>query len=310
MTRKPLLSICIPTYNRCSYLEETIYSVVNQKRFQNTDDVEIIVSDNCSDDETTEIVSKFVQLYGNKIHYYRNNKNIQDLNFEKVLSYGNGQFLKLNNDTLKHCDESLDYMLDIILENIGIQNNLFFSNGVLGLKSNMLCHNINSFIDAVSYYSGWIACFGIWKNDFAVLNDFSRRSNLQLTQVDVLFRLINNKSILLVDMTVFVSIPLPKKGGYDFLKVFLENYILLLTEQLNVNKLSYKIFRSEKRKLLLRFIRPWLNNIKSDPDKYFFKCNNSFKKIYPFYKDDLYSLTVFLLCYNLSIFKRYIRRML
>ena len=112
-----ILSICIPTFNRSDYLESTILSIVNQARFQQTSDVEIIISDNFSNDDTSKISLGFVEKYGEKVRYYRNDKNIADANFEKVLSYGKGLFLKLNNDTLKHQDGSLDNLLQTITEN-------------------------------------------------------------------------------------------------------------------------------------------------------------------------------------------------
>ena len=108
MEKNIVLSICIPTYNRSSYLETTILSIVNQRRFQETNDVEIIISDNCSDDDTKEISLAYEKLYGDKIRYHRNKSNIVELNFEKALSYGQGSFLKLNNDTAKHQEGSLD----------------------------------------------------------------------------------------------------------------------------------------------------------------------------------------------------------
>src|SRR5664279_654163 len=95
-----LLSICIPTYNRAKNLEDTLISIVQQRRFQETDDVEIVISDNCSGDNTGNVSEKFAALYKEKIRYFRNTENISDANFEKVLSYGKGQYLKLNNDTL------------------------------------------------------------------------------------------------------------------------------------------------------------------------------------------------------------------
>src|ERR1035437_6929312 len=107
-----LLSICIPTYNRAEYLEETILSIVNQKRFQETSEVEIVISDNCSEDNTKQVCEKFIAICGDKIHYYRNSENIIDANFERVLSYGKGVFLKLNNDTLVHQENTLEIFLE------------------------------------------------------------------------------------------------------------------------------------------------------------------------------------------------------
>lgn len=309
MKNKIILSICIPTYNRFSYLETTILSIVNQQRFQQSNDVEIVISDNCSNDETKNKSLGFVKLYGDKIRYYRNDDNIKDLNFEKALSYGKGLFLKLNNDTLKHHDGSLNNILQTIDENKEDRNILFFSNGFLEIKHNVLCDNLSSFLDKVSYWSGWIGAFGIWREDFITFNDFNKCSHLQLTQIDVLFRLINSqKSVLVNNSKLFDALPPSKKGGYDLLTVFLDNYLFLLSEQLKNKTLSEKVFISEKRKLLLQFICPWLVNIKTNPKTYYFTSKKSFSRIYCYYRKDLFTMITFVSKYFLLVIYRFARK--
>lgn len=62
--KKPLVSICIPTYNNARFLGESLDSIVNQT-YPNK---EIIVSDNASTDETEKIVKEYVEKYN--IEYY------------------------------------------------------------------------------------------------------------------------------------------------------------------------------------------------------------------------------------------------
>ena len=68
---KPLLSICIPTFNRSSYLRNTLNSIVSQQEFL-SEKVEIIISDNASTDETPDVVKEFTAKYSN-IHYFFSN---------------------------------------------------------------------------------------------------------------------------------------------------------------------------------------------------------------------------------------------
>ena len=110
----PLLSICVPTYNRAEILNKSLESLVHQDIFQNTDDVEIIISDNASSDKTKEVVSQYVSQFGDKIKYFRNDKNINDENFWYTLAQGNGDFLKLCNDKLIFKPNSLERMLNYI----------------------------------------------------------------------------------------------------------------------------------------------------------------------------------------------------
>ena len=67
----PLVSIIIPTYNSSKYILQSIISAIDQT-YTN---VEIIVSDNCSTDDTVDIV-KSIAVKDNRIHLYQNKFNI------------------------------------------------------------------------------------------------------------------------------------------------------------------------------------------------------------------------------------------
>lgn len=89
----PLLSICIPTYNRSSLLEECLNSVVGALRGFETV-VEVLVSDNASGDNTLEVVGRF-QLEHPFIRYNRNDVNVVDDNFFIAASLARGKYIWL-----------------------------------------------------------------------------------------------------------------------------------------------------------------------------------------------------------------------
>lgn len=64
-----LVSIIMPSYNTDSYIEETINSVMLQT-YKNW---ELIIVDDCSSDNSDEVVSKY--LTDKRVHYYKNEKN-------------------------------------------------------------------------------------------------------------------------------------------------------------------------------------------------------------------------------------------
>lgn len=81
-TETVLLSICIPTFNRAELLRSALLSLAPQvKEFQS--DVELIVSDNCSPDNTQEVV-EWAQQYV-PIRYHRNDENVGPCNNMLVL---------------------------------------------------------------------------------------------------------------------------------------------------------------------------------------------------------------------------------
>jgi glycosyltransferase involved in cell wall biosynthesis len=69
MTNEINFSICLPTYNRAPFLQNCIQSIVGQtyKNF------ELIITDNCSNDNTSEIINSFSD---HRIKYYVNDKNL------------------------------------------------------------------------------------------------------------------------------------------------------------------------------------------------------------------------------------------
>lgn len=71
-SRPPLLSVCIPTFNRANLLESALYSLAPQVK-ATYPDVELVVSDNCSTDDTCEVVER-ARSWG-PIRYYCNPRN-------------------------------------------------------------------------------------------------------------------------------------------------------------------------------------------------------------------------------------------
>jgi glycosyltransferase involved in cell wall biosynthesis len=69
----PKLSICLPTYNRAQLLESALYALLPQVRAAG-ELVELIVSDNCSSDDTQGVAMR-ARVYG-PLSYHRNETNL------------------------------------------------------------------------------------------------------------------------------------------------------------------------------------------------------------------------------------------
>lgn len=100
-----ILSICIPTYNREKEIQRTLDCLLKQIN----DDIEVIVSDNASTDQTSEIIKKY------PVRYYRNITNLgYDRNVDQCLKLAQGDFVwLLNSDELLKADA-----VKIVLQNI------------------------------------------------------------------------------------------------------------------------------------------------------------------------------------------------
>jgi glycosyltransferase involved in cell wall biosynthesis len=108
----PKLSICIPTYNRLIFLKECLYSVLPQVR--STDEVEVIVIDNASPDDTQAVVQEFISSY-NCLKYYRNEKNLGYAgNQVKCIEYATGDYMAFLCDDDVYLDGQVDRILKVI----------------------------------------------------------------------------------------------------------------------------------------------------------------------------------------------------
>lgn len=75
MKNKPLVSVSMITYNHESFIKEAIEGVLMQ---ETNFDYELVIADDCSPDNTQEIVNEFILNHpkGNVIRYFRHSKNI------------------------------------------------------------------------------------------------------------------------------------------------------------------------------------------------------------------------------------------
>lgn len=84
----PLVSIGMPVYNEGAFIRESLDSLLAQD-YRN---LEIIISDNGSTDETADICREFAQLDG-RVSYYRFDNNVgASQNFKSVLERASGKY--------------------------------------------------------------------------------------------------------------------------------------------------------------------------------------------------------------------------
>jgi len=87
---KSLVSICIPTYNSERYLRQCLDSIASQSY----KDVEVIISDNASTDDTVCIINEYVNKAGFKLNV--NPVNIgAGANFNKLISMARGEYVAI-----------------------------------------------------------------------------------------------------------------------------------------------------------------------------------------------------------------------
>lgn len=119
----PLVSVCIPVYNGEKYIKYTIDSVLKQT-YKN---IEIIISDNCSTDNTVKIIESYDDK---RIKLFKNQNNIGVLrNSNRCVQLSSGDYIKFV------------YADDIIHENtIEEMVTVMEANPEISLSSVNFCH--------------------------------------------------------------------------------------------------------------------------------------------------------------------------
>ena len=252
----PLLSLCIPTFNRAWYLERALDCLCSQRIFQESTAVEICISDNASSDATPAVVARYQARYGRKVQFRRNAQNVCDKNFELALALASGTYLNLCNDTAWFKPGMLEAMLGHISRWQAEKPVLFFKESGRRHGTTEL-DGLDAFVDAVSYTMCNSNSFGIWKEDFESLADFSRFSARRFAHTDALLRLIAQKQrAVLIRDDFFTAVWPPSKGGYNFAELFGDNYISLLRE----NGVSPAALRCEQVRSLRHIVRYYFDS--------------------------------------------------
>jgi len=113
-----LLSISIPTYNRQRLLGLMLNTLAGQIKSANAlDDVVIYISENCSPDNTRQVVEEFQKTSGIRVVYSRNEKNLGiSINLLKVMEMGKGKFVWPLGDDEIIADNSVGNLLKVLRE--------------------------------------------------------------------------------------------------------------------------------------------------------------------------------------------------
>ena len=109
---KPLLSICIPTYNRLPYLKELLTDLLPQLDAVDSGQVELIVSNNASTDGTENFCQSISRPY---LRCRKNEVNIGgDRNFLKCIQEARGEYVWLVGDDDLVPSGAVQKILDIL----------------------------------------------------------------------------------------------------------------------------------------------------------------------------------------------------
>lgn len=249
MIKKPYLSFCIPTYNRLEILQNTIESIYADLEGVESDEFEVIISDNEPNQSAKKIVAKFSHK---NLHYYSNDCS-GFLNSYFSLKCGDGLYLKLHNNYTKLRQGTLKKMISVIKENTVKKSLIFFTDGLKQNGKIKKFNSYNSFMYELSYFSSWSTGFGIWTDDFYNVCE-SVKIDKYFPQTSLLLSQSNKSYYIINDEPIFDNQKIPKKGGYNIFKVFSVDYVSLIEQSYLRNDISIDTFSKIKSDLLYNYL--------------------------------------------------------
>ena len=239
---KPVLSICIPTYNRAEYLQASLECIVRDETFLNSNDIQIIISDNCSEDNTQSVCEKFVSKYPEKIKYVRQAENIGDKNYLKALSLAEGKYSKLSSDTIFYNYNYLSKIVNL-LKNSDVNVIFFRNNKISGSDIEVqYFKNADDLFGELTYKIACIDGLCVKTEEYKKLNSPERFSQTGFAQVDIIARLTENTGANVVSGKTMEIINIQKNSDYNIPKLFGINLIDTLIELVKENLISKKTF--------------------------------------------------------------------
>lgn len=273
----PLLSICIPTFNRPLILKDVLESIFSQP--VDTSLYEVCISDNAKTDENESMINTYFSKQPNLVYHRSSCEGF--LNSVEALKLGTGTFLKLNNDTGKFCNNSLSKMIELLKKSEFDNNSVVFFL-MSGDDKQEIFESFDSFLFNISYWSTWSSAFCIRKNQFEVLLENKISFDKMFPHTSLLFGLVSEKQFIVDSYKYIETVEAGKKGGYNLPETFGIRYIDMLDSLYSNHFLSRNTIKKIKKDII-SFIAHWYVKTMTETDKY----------IYDFSKKEKYLLHSF-----------------
>jgi len=165
------LSIAIPTYNGSCYIRDALDSIISQLE-DIDEEVEILISDNASTDQTPEIIRDYQRKYP-FIKYFHNEENVgADRNYDLAVRRAKGEFVWLFSDDDKIRDGGIKKVIEVIKKypNIAVIFVNYEHVIPLNCSQDCLCLNGDDFFNKTCFKNGLVSSNVIKKAEWELVD--------------------------------------------------------------------------------------------------------------------------------------------
>lgn len=258
----PKVSIIVPVFNTENYIEQCLDSLVNQT----FNDIEIIIINDCSTDNSENIVKNYLNKYSNKIKYFSNEKNF---GISYCRNYGvslaTGDYIMfvdsddyIDSNLLLNLEEYLNKNIDLIKYKLVIKNiennNLTHINGpIFNVLSGENAFNSLIYKDTLLESP----CLYLFRRDFILENNFKFTVDTYHEDFGLIpLIILKASSVISTEIYGYYYIQsynsITRDTNYN--KIFKRAYDLLLHYDVMISKLeNYNISEKAKDNLKIFF---------------------------------------------------------
>ena len=255
MEKTPLLSICIPTYNRSSYLDGALLRF--RKALATGDyDAELIVSDNHSTDSTREVVERHISE-GLECRYFRNEKNLGfDGNFMNCFRHARGKYIWLLSDDDYLIPEKFGMLYKALEDGeyglVHLEQNTY---GKAAGDASKVFHGIGDFLEEVNVFITFLSA-NILRKEIVDSTDPSKYMGTNIVQVPFYLRsaLSRPDNLIIREPVLDPGKAYSSNGGYNLFQVFCANLNGILRELVRQRHLG----RKEYARIVKKIYCSWL----------------------------------------------------
>lgn len=287
----PILTIAVPTYNRSELLSVCLSQLIPQV-CSSSEEVELLVSDNCSTDDTKKVVEAYLAT-GVPLRFLQNDSNLgPDRNFAKCFAMASGKFVLMISDDDVLLDGGLEKLLAVLRQgNPGVVHLRSYSfqedyrteqprrapSGITSVYSNLHAFakqvNVNLTFISGNVVNKSLVGSAIRSEDF-----FDTR----LVQLSwMLSAAMNAETNVFIDEFI-VAAKAENTGGYQLCNVFGVNMNRIF-KMFEAQGADPEFFRIINRKALTTFFPGWILKLRSKGTE--FHAENYFSTLRPVFHD-------------------------
>lgn len=240
----PLISLCIPTNGVVEWVIPVIKSIYNQGVDQSL--FEVVIADNGADSDLDKALLDY--RYDN-LHYFKTQEQ-GFVNQKASFRLAHGEFRKMLNHRGPLSDGALQDMVEVVKKYHDTKPVLYFSDCKIKSKDEFIeCANTDEFIAKMLSWTTWSAGLGLWKEDIPALDRLE--CNKMFPHVTMMFETREESRYVIWNKKYLEMMSDEGKGGYNVFKAFAIDFMDLMNDLRERNKISEETFGRTKSDVLI-----------------------------------------------------------